>query len=99
MSTTKRDREYYRELGRKGGQATARKYGSGWMSQIGKRGWLATTTKYFRNELHHKTWLIECGLHNYWRGTQLRMKYDRFGNPIWPDRLPPHPAHRDYMEF
>lgn len=97
--STKRDADYYRRIGRKGGLATYKKYGSSYMSRIGKKGWLATTTRYFRSELEHKMYLIEMGLFNYWKSTNLPMKYDKNGLPVWPSQPPIHPAHSNYTHF
>lgn len=37
--------EYMRQLGRKGGQATAKKHGKEYMSQLGKKGFEALAKK------------------------------------------------------
>ena len=91
--TTTRTREYYQEIGRRGGRATAAKYGRVHMSTIGRRGWLVTTARYFLgSERLHATWLATAGAYVYWRESGLTMKRDADGRPVWPEALPTHPA-------
>jgi general stress protein YciG len=77
----------------KGGQATVAKHGRGHMAEIGRRGFVATTCRYFLgDERLHKGWLKAAGAFCYWQGSGLTMKRDKDGLPVWPDRLPLHPA-------
>jgi general stress protein YciG len=99
FNTEEERREWYRMIGSRGGRQTVAKHGRAHMSRIGKRGFETTTRRHFRNESHHKQWLREAGAWAYWRSTNIPMKRDRHGNPIWPETLPPHPAHSDYTEF
>lgn len=90
----KRDREFYREIGRKGGMATVERHGREHMSQIGRKGYQVTTCRHFLgNDRWHNEYLSEVGAHVYWRQSGLAMKYDANGNPIWPEEMPVHPAH------
>lgn len=88
-----RDREFYRRIGSMGGRATVEKYGRQHMSEIGQIGYRVTTCRHFlgNDQLHNK-YLARMGLHVYWRESGLPMKYDRDGNPIWPEEMPKHPA-------
>lgn len=89
-----RDRDYYRRIGSKGGRTTAARHGRGHMQAIGRRGFETTTARYFHgSRAAHSSWLARAGLHQYWRQTGLPMKYDRQGNPVWPEQMPDHPAH------
>ncbi|MCA9936815.1 MAG: hypothetical protein KC415_22925 [Anaerolineales bacterium] len=97
--TTKRDSEFYRRIGSKGGRTTVAKHGREHMQRIGRKGFESTTQRYFRSEAEHKHWLTVAGAHQYWRSTGLPMKCDRDGRPVWPAEMPPHPAHDDYTEF
>lgn len=91
-----RNKEYYRQLGRKGGLATVAKHGRRHMSQIGRRGFEATTELYFDgDEELHKRFLARMGQHVYWVSTSIPMKWTRNGRPLWPERMPVHPAHVD----
>lgn len=88
-----RDSEYYRRIGAKGGRATVEKYGRQHMREIGKRGYMVTTCRYFQgNEQLHNQWLREAGLHTYWKSSGLPMKRGPDGKPIWPEEMPTHPA-------
>lgn len=88
-----------RRIASKGGRATAQKYGREYMQQIGRKGFETTTKRYFQGEHHHIAWLTQTGLHNYWKSTQLPMKYTLDGLPVWPDEQPTHPAHKGYTHF
>lgn len=86
-------KESAREMGARGGRATVEKHGRGHMREIGKRGFQAVTEKYFSgSDLLHKSFIAEVGLHVYWKSSGLPMKYDKGGRPIWPDKMPLHPA-------
>lgn len=88
-----------RRIASQGGSTTVARHGRGHMQEIGRKGFAATTQRYFRNTRDHVQWLVAAGAHAYWKSTGLSMKYDRNGNPIWPEQMPPHPAHKDYTEF
>lgn len=91
---SKRDANYYRELGSRGGRVTAERYGPEHMSEIGRRGHEQTTARYFAgNEALHNDFLRRMGQHVYWKSTSLPMRWDRSGQPIWPEMKPTHPAH------
>lgn len=83
-----------RAIASKGGRATYQRYGRRHFQKIGRRGWEQTTRRYFAGSpLLHITWLKTAGLHNYFSSTNLTMKYDVNGRPIWPNEQPTHPAH------
>lgn len=91
----KRDKEYYRQLGSKGGRATVEKHGRGHMSKIGKQGFQATTDKYFQGQrAYHLSWLRRAGAYAYFKMTGLSPKSSIDGLPIWGTK-PPHPAHEE----
>lgn len=91
--TTKRDKEFYRRIGAKGGRATVEKYGREHMRKIGRRGYAVTTCRYFMGNAHlHNKWLVKAGLHVYWKSSGLAMKRGPDGTPIWPEEMPAHPA-------
>lgn len=94
---TKKDKEFYRRIGSKGGKQTFARHGHEHMSRIGRKGFDATTEKYFRNEREHKLFLAEMGA--YTKRKSADLKYARDGVPIFPDQKPTHPAHRDFTEF
>lgn len=82
-----------RAIASKGGKTTVNRYGRAHMQAIGRRGWEATTRRYFAgNGRLHVTWLVTAGLYNYFSQTNLQMKHDVNGRPIWPDTAPIHPA-------
>ena len=88
-----------RRIATLGGRATVARYGHEHMRKIGRLGFEATTRRHFRNEIHHKLWLVEMGYHVYWRNTGLPMKYTASGYSIWPEQKPVHPAHEGYVPF
>lgn len=89
----KRDREFYRRIGSKGGRATVARHGRAHMSEIGRRGYMVTTCRYFLgNDQLHNRYLARMGAHVYWRDSGLPMKHDANGKPIWPQDMPQHPA-------
>ena len=86
-------KENAREMGSKGGRATVRKHGKQHMSQIGKAGKNRVVELYFDgDEAAFINWFTELGLYNYWSSTNIQMKRDFAGNPIWPESKPVHPA-------
>lgn len=92
-------RNYYRQLGSKGGRATVERHGRAHMQTIGKKGFEQTGKKYFRSMQEYKLWLASLGSFVYWRDTGLPPKYDRTGNPIFPTNKPLAPWDDDYTEF
>lgn len=100
FATADERREYFRELGRRGGQATVAKHGPEHMREIGRRGFEVTTKRHFQgSKALHKRWLVECGTWAYWNDTQLKMKRDFDGRSIWPENKPEHPAHENWTAF
>lgn len=93
-------REYFRKLGSRGGKATVKKHGRSHMREIGKKGFAATTKKHFQGDVgSHKEWLIKIGNFNYWSSTNIPMKRDFNGTPVWPDEKPTHPANGNWVPF
>lgn len=93
-------REYFRQLGSKGGRATVQKYGREFMAIIGAVGYESTTKKHFQgDEASHNEWLIKSGAHAYWKSTGIPMKRDFDGNPVWPEEMPEHPAAGNWVPF
>lgn len=83
-------------LGRRGGQSTVAKHGNDHMKQIAKKGFEATTKKYFHgSRTAHIIFLRELGAWAYFQMTQITMKRDADGRGIWPEAKPTHPAHLD----
>lgn len=96
----KRPREYYQQIGRKGGQTTVQRHGRDHMSRIGKQGFQTTTNRHFQGQRSwHIAWLRVAGEHAYWSSTGLPMKRDRDGRAIWPEDAPTHPAHEGGLPF
>lgn len=82
------------ELGRRGGQATVAKHGNEHMQEIGRKGFVATTKRYFHgSEFSHIRFLINMGKWCYFQMSNLPMKRGPDGQPIWPEEKPTHPAH------
>ena len=82
-----------RKIASAGGRQTVARHGRAHMSQIGRRGWNVVTARYFLgSDLLHRRWLATAAAFNYWQMTGLTMKTGPDGAPIWPDRLPVHPA-------
>ncbi len=82
-----------RAIASMGGKTTVSRYGREHMRRIGRRGWETTTRRYFAgNGRLHVTWFVTAGLFNYFSQTNLQMKYDINGRPIWPEAAPIHPA-------
>lgn len=82
-----------RYIGAKGGQTTVRRHGRNWMAHIGIKGYEATVARYFAgDERAYRRWFVRCGLHAYWAATELPMKRDTNGRPLWPEEKPLHPA-------
>jgi general stress protein YciG len=87
--------EHCRRIAAKGGKTTAARHGRGYMREIGRKGWLVTTARYFLgSERLHAAWLAAMGAHVYWRESGLEMKLDGDGRPVWPEEAPVHPAAR-----
>jgi general stress protein YciG len=87
-------KEHCKRIASLGGKATVNKHGRQHMAEIGKRGFMVTTCRYFLgNDWLHKRWLSAAGTFNYWQSTGLTMKRDMDGQPIWPESMPLHPAH------
>lgn len=87
-----------RAIASKGGAAVVAKYGRQHMQEIGRRGFDATTKRYFQSEAHHKAWLRDhCG-YLYWEQTNLPMKHTSSGETVWPTK-PVHPSRDDYVPF
>ncbi|MBK8255629.1 MAG: hypothetical protein IPK82_23565 [Polyangiaceae bacterium] len=87
-----------RQHGRKGGQRTPERHGRAHFQRIGRAGFQSTTEKYFDgDEQKHKQFLAELGGFHYWLQTNVAMKHDRDGRPMW--RRPQHPAHRNEIPF
>lgn len=76
------------EAGRLGGLAVVKKYGHAYMSEIGKRGFEATTELYFNGDPQaHVNWLVKMGM--YVADTPYRER--GWPSPFrWPGN---HPAH------
>jgi len=55
------------EAGRKGGQETVRRYGRGWMKELGRRGLRATAAKYFGGSI------AECMAYLRKKGAELQI--------------------------
>ena len=88
-------RQYYQEIGRRGGKATVERHGAEHMAELGKKGFAATTTRHFGGSREaHLAWLEQAGLHAYWAGSGITMKRDRDGFGVWPEEMPVHPAHK-----
>jgi general stress protein YciG len=86
--------------GSKGGRQTVNKHGREHMSQIGRKGFEATTERHFNGDPNkHKSWLAELCRWNYFAATGLPMKHDRDGRAIWPSRKPRHPADSSGIPF
>lgn len=76
------------QYGRKGGLATVKKHGPAYMAKIGRKGFEATTAKYFGgDESAHRQWMAEKGAWNYFVQTGLPNSKGIF-------RRPRHPAHQ-----
>lgn len=82
-----------RKIAAKGGRTTVARHGRRHMQKIGRRGWEATTRRYFAGLPHlHINWLKTAGAAAYFAQTGLTMKYDADGRAIWPESAPTHPA-------
>lgn len=83
--------EHCRRIASAGGRATVERHGRAHMGRIGRKGWEATTARYFAGQGRlHVAWLVAAGARAYFSHSGLSEKLAVDGRSVWPEAV--HPA-------